>query len=256
MQTFTRGLVACGIGCLLTVGVGVVVGVAAVGPAAAQDGGGDRALTDRDAVLRPAADGLVRSLGSVQGCQVLLDAGIGDCAVVNTAHGALVVTVESGPYQDDVLVSRPWTVRVYRPVDADAEQWQVALETAIDASGAGPLYANVTAEVADITGDGDDELLLGYRSEGTGQILDVDVVDTARDGTPRVLAHDQLYKGTAIVRQGRLVTYEPVYREADANCCPTWIERSTVRFREGALRVVAGSRMRTAEADVPAGDLG
>jgi hypothetical protein len=248
MQTFTRRLVACGIGGLLV--------LAAIGPAAARDGGGNRALTDRDAVLRPATDGLVRSLRSVQGCQVLLDAGIGDCAVVNTADGAMVVTVEPGPYQDDVLVSRPWTVRVYRPVDADAEQWQVALETSIDANGAGPLYANVTAEVADITGDGDDELLLGYRSEGTGQILDVDVVDTARDGTPRVLAHDQLYKGTAIVRQGRLVTYEPVYRDADANCCPTWIERSTVRFRDGALRVVAGPRVRTAEADVPAGDLG
>jgi hypothetical protein len=248
MQRFTRRLVACGIGGLL-----VLVGV---GPAAARGGGGDRVLTDRDAVLRPTADGLVRSLGSVQGCQVLLDAGTGDCAVVNTTHGAMVVTVEPGPYPDDVLVSRPWTVRVYRPVDADAEQWQVALETAVDASGAGPLYANVTAEVADITGDGDDELLLGYRSEGTGQILDVDVVGTARDGAPRVLAHDQLYKGTAIVRQGRLVTYEPVYREADANCCPTWIERSTVRFHDGALRVVAGPKVRTADADVPAGDLG
>jgi len=248
MQTFSRRLVACGFGCLLVLAV--------IGPAAARDGGGNRALTDRDAVLRPATDGLVRSLGPVQGCQVLLDAGTGDCAVVNTAHGAMVVTVEAGPSQDDVLVSRPWTVRVYRPVDADVEQWQVALETAIDTSGAGPLYANVTAEVADITGDGDDELLLGYRSEGTGQILDVDVVDTGPDGTPRVLAHDQLYKGTAIVRQGRLVTYEPVYREADANCCPTWIERSTVRFRDGALRVVAGPRVRTAQADVPPGDLG
>jgi len=168
----------------------------------------------------------------------------------------MVVTVEPGPYPDDVLVSRPWTVRVYRPVDAASEQWQVALQTAVDASGAGPLYANVTAEVADITGDGDDELLLGYRSEGTGQILDVDVVDTTRDGTPRVLAHDQLYKGTAVVRPGRLVTYEPVYRRADANCCPTWIERSTVRFRDGALRVDAGPRVRTEDADVPAGDLG
>jgi hypothetical protein len=47
-----------------------------------------------------------------------------------------------------------------------------------------------------------------------------------------------------------------VYREADGNCCPTWIERSTVRFRDGALRVHAGPRVPTADADVPAGDLG
>lgn len=253
MWTFARRLVACAFGCLLVLG--------ATGPAGARDGGGDRALTARGAVLGPATISTVRTLGSVQGCQVLLDTGIGDCAVVNTAHGAMVVTVEPGPYQDDVLVSRPWTVRVYEPVGAEptgsgSDRWRVALETPLDATGAGPLYANVTAEVADITGDGNDELLLGYRSEGTGQILDVDVIDTTSDGTPRVLAHDQLYKGTAIVRPGRLVTYEPVYREADANCCPTWIARSTVRFRDGALRVDAGPRVPTADADIPAGDLG
>ena len=252
MQTFPRCLVALGIGLVLFSGAAGGLGAAA----GAREPGGDRTLTDRGAILGPATDGLVRTLGPVQGCHVLLDSGVGDCAVVNTTHGAIVVTVEPGPYPDEVLASRPWTVRVYRPVDGADDQWQVALETAVDASGGGPLYANVTAVVADATGDGNDELLLGYRSEGTGQILDVDVVDTARDGTPRILAHDQLYKGTAIVREGRLVTYTPVYRTADANCCPTWIERSTVRFRDGALRVDAGPRVPTADADIPAGDLG
>jgi len=252
MQRCGRGLLALGLGLVL---VGAAVGPAGAG-AGAGDQGGRRTLTDRDAVLGPVAEGLVRPLGPVQGCHVLLDAGTGDCTVVNAAHGAMVVTVEPGPRVDDVLASRPWTVRVYRPLDGATDLWQVALQTSVDASGAGPLYANVTAEAADITGDGDDELVVGYRSEGTGQILDVDVVDNARDGTPRVLAHDQLYKGTVIVRPGRLVTYEPVYRRDDANCCPTWIERSTVRFRDGALRVDPGPRVRTADADVPAGDLG
>jgi hypothetical protein len=248
VQRLSRRLVASGIVLLATLTTGV--GVAAAGTA------GVRTLDDEGAILQPVADGLIRPFGSVQGCQVLLDTGTGDCAVVQTAHGALVVTVEPGPYPDDVLASRPWTVRVYRPVPGDDEQFQVALETPVGADGAGPSYANVTAEVADITGDGADELLLGYRSEGTGQILDVDIVDTARDGSARVVAHDELYKGTVVVHTGRLVTYAPVYKKSDANCCPTWIQRSTVRFRDGAFEVTPGARTPTAQADVPAGDLG
>lgn len=253
VQHLSRRVVASGIVLL------VALSTAFVGLAAATSGARpveDRTLDDEGAILVPVTDGLTRPLGSVQGCQVLLDAGTGDCAVVQTANGAMVVTVEPGPYPDDVLVSRPWTVRVYRPVPGDDEQFQVALETPVGDDGAGPSYANVTAKVADVTGDGHDELLLGYRSEGTGQILDVDIVDTAKDGAPQVVAHDQLYKGTVVVHTGRLVTYAPVYKKSDANCCPTWSQRSTVRYRDGAFHVTAGPRTPSEQADVPAGDLG
>jgi hypothetical protein len=120
----------------------------------------------------------------------------------------------------------------------------------------GPRYAQVTATVADVTGDGRDEVVLGYRSEGTGQILDFDVVGTDPAGTPRVLAHDQVYKGNVRVRDGRLVTYAPVYRRADANCCPEWIERADVAFRDGAFHVRKVWKVPTEQARIPPSDIG
>jgi len=208
------------------------------------------------AVLRPPRDELIRVLSPFHGCQVLLDSGDGDCAVVDTANGQLVFTVESGPPIDDVLVSRPWTVRVYQETNetGHANEWKVELATRPQGSDPDPVYADVRAEVGDVTGDGKPELLVGYRSEGTGQILDVDIVGTTDDGTPKVLAHDQLYKGTAKIKGGTLITWSPVYEKTDGNCCPTWIRRDIVRFRDGAFVVQRGPRVPTAQANIPPGD--
>jgi hypothetical protein len=118
------------------------------------------------------------------------------------------------------------------------------------------LYAIVTAKAADVTRDGRDELILGYRSEGTGMVLDVDIVGTEHGGTPVVLAHEQLYKGSVVFRHGRLIAYVPVYERADANCCPTWIERDVLRFRDGEPRLSHGSRVRSRAADVPPSEIG
>lgn len=234
--------------------VGVVT--ALVGSAATAAAARGPVLDASDAVLTAAPDPITRTLSPVQGCQVLLDNGDGDCAVVRTANGDLVVTVEPGPRLDDILASRPWTVRVYRPSSDVPEGWRVALSTLPVDGDDGPVYAGVTAKAVDVTGDGHDELIVGYRSEGTGMILDVDIVATEADGTPRVLAHDQLYKGNVVFRHGRLVSYAPVYRAADANCCPKWIRRDVFRYRDGRIRVDRGPRVRARGADLPASELG
>lgn len=217
---------------------------------------GDDTLGRNGAVLRPPRDSLIRALSPFHSCQVLLDSGDGDCAVVGTANGQLVFTVESGPPIDDVLVSRPWVVRVYRETHepGHANEWKVTLATRPQHGDLGPVYADVRAEVGDVTGDGKPELLVGYRSEGTGQILDIDIVGTTDDGTPKVLAHDQLYKGTAKIKGGTLITWSPVYRKSDANCCPTSIRRDVVRFRDGAFVVQPGPKVPTARASIPPGD--
>lgn len=225
-------------------------------PAGAKGADGGRTLSADHAVLGVPTESVVRALAPTQGCHVLLDSGEGDCTVVQTAHGDLVVTVEPGPAIDDALVSRPWTVRVYRPSSAIPDGWEVALATRPEGNDPGPLYAQVTAKVADVTGDGHDEVVLGYRSEGTGQILDFDVVGTDPDGTPRVLAHDQVYKGNVRTRGGKLVTYAPVYRRSDANCCPTWIERDDITFRAGAFHVRKVWKVPSKQAHVPPSDVG
>ena len=234
------------------------LGLAVIGLLGAPAGARDhiRTLTSRGAILQPPASSATKVVSPVQGCQVLLDSGDGDCAFVPGASGGLAFTIESGPTIDEVLASRPWTVRVYRPSATVPEGWEVALEATPTEGYPGALFAEVTGKVVDVTGDGEDELVLGYRSEGTGGILDVDVVGVADDGVARVLAHDQLYKGTVVARDDRFVTYTPVYRKRDGNCCPTWIERATVTFEDGVFRVHPGRRTPTERAKVPPGDLG
>lgn len=223
---------------------------------AAPAGAGDlRTLGQSGALLRAAADGAL-VLTPTQGCRAALSAGEGDCGVLHTAAGPLLFTIEPGPRIDDVLVSRPWSVRVYRPSPSVPDGWDLALSTQPVGSDPGPLLATVTATIRDVTGDGGEELVVGYRSEGTGHFLDVDIVGTAPDGAARVLAHDRLHHGIVVVRPGRMVTHTPVYRARDGNCCPTWIVRSTVRFVDGEFQVDPGRRVRTEDARIPAGDVG
>jgi hypothetical protein len=65
-----------------------------------------------------------------------------------------------------------------------------------------------------------------------------------------------LAKGSAVVKPGRLVEYSAFYRDTDGTCCPSFIDRNTVRARDGELRVVKWKRIPTEHADVPPGDLG
>lgn len=232
------------------------VSAAAVVAAPAGATGGYRTLTARDAIVRPPKTPVTKLLQPDQGCQVLLDAGTGDCAVLEAAHGALVFTVEAGSHESDVLVSRPWTVRVYRASKSVPNGEDVALETRPQGTEPGPVFANVTAKVADITGDGKPELIIGYRSEGTGQFLAVDIVGTKSDGTAVVLAHENLDHGVVRLERGRIVQYTPVYEKNDANCCPTFIERDTIRWRGGAFHLERGPRTPTKKAKIPPGDLG
>jgi hypothetical protein len=237
--------------------IALVAGVSAVCVlAATAAGAGNGTLGPRGAVLREPGEELTRPLSPVQGCQVLLDTGEGDCAVVETENGQLVFTVEAGAPVDEVLITRPWIVRVYRPSQeaGRADQWTVALATEGQGTDPGPLYADVKAEIGDVTGDGSPELLVGYRSEGTGQILDIDIVGTTADGTPHVLAHTQLYKGSAKIKGGKLLTWMPVYKKTDANCCPTWIRRDVVRYEGGKFVVHKGKKVPTAQANIPPGD--
>jgi hypothetical protein len=235
---------------LASAGLIIAVLAGATSPAVA-----DRAVDGSNAILGTPPEVVTRSLSPVQGCQVLLDSGDGDCTVVHTEHGDLVVTVESGPRVDDVLVSRPWIVRVYRPAVAVPDGWELALSTRPEDGDVGPVLAGVAAKAVDVTGDGHDELVIGYRSEGTGDILDVDIVGTDEAGTPAVVVHDQLYKGNVIFKNGRLISYAPVYRKMDANCCPTSIERDVLRYRDGVFHFHEGRRVPTHEAVIPASQL-
>jgi hypothetical protein len=235
----------------VTLGLGLVVLVAIAGPATAA----------RDVPLRPTGT-LLRTPAAARtvtvppgGCPSLVLTGTGDCGVVHAAGGDLLFTLEAGPVSQAGLVSRPWTVTIYRRAPSVPNGWQVALVTRASGSDPAALYANVTAKPADLTGDGHQSLVVGYRAEGTGEILDLDIVVGTPTG-PRVAAHGQFYKGVIQIAAGRLVTYVPVYRTRDGNCCPSFTERDEIRNRNGRFVVATGPRFPTRTVDIPPGDLG
>jgi hypothetical protein len=229
--------------------VAVTLGVASTAGAGPSDVDGP--------ILQPAPGGATIVLAPTQGCRTLLATGDGDCGVLTTKSGTLVFTVETGPRLDDVLVSRPWTVRILAADPAVPDGWRPVLTTVPPSPhDAGPLFANVTAVATDLTGDGDDELVLGYRSEGTGGFLNVDVVGAGADGTPTILLSTRLSKGVVDVRPGRIVTYSAEHRRTDGNCCPTFTRRAATKLVDDELVLGKGTRLRTREVDFPRSDLG
>lgn len=230
-----------------------LLGAAAIGaPAAAST---DTPLQPDGTLLRPPSGGRVVTVAPDAGCQTLLPAGTGDCGVVHATGGDLMFTVESGPPVQDGLVSRPWTVTIYRASPSVPNGWEPALVTGPHGSDPAPLYANVTAKTADLTGDDHQSLVVGYRAEGTGEILDLDIVSGTTSG-PHVAAHREFYKGVVQILPGHLVAYAPIYLARDGNCCPSFTQRDDIRYRRGRFMLSAGPRLPTRHVDIPPGDLG
>jgi hypothetical protein len=115
--------------------------------------------------------------------------------------------------------------------------WRVLLQ-AVDETGA--KWSSVTARVLDLSGDGKDEIVVGYRaaSGGSGGALAVDVVE----GPAQVAVHRDLAKGVARVSPGQLDTW------ASSSPAGTF-QHDVVRWQDGAWRLVLRSQV--AAADVP-----
>lgn len=230
-----------------------LLGAAVISPHAAAST--DTPLRPTGTLLRPPSGGRVVTVAPDAGCQTLLPTGTGDCGVVHAAGGDLIFTVVSGPPVQDGLVSRPWTLTIYRASPSASNGWQPALVTGPHGSDPAPLYANVTANPADLTGDGHQSLVVGYRAEGTGEILDMDIVTGTTKG-PLVAAHREFYKGVVQTLPGHLVAYAPIYLARDGNCCPSFTQRDDIRYRNGRFMLSAGPRLPTRQVDIPPGDLG
>ena len=183
-------------------------------------------------------------------CATLRSGAAGQCGVVATAAGPIAYTLQPGSPSQPGLVSRPWTVTVYRA--AGARAWRAALQTRPGLGQAGPLFATVTARAAIVGGQ--PLLLLGYRSEGSGAFLDLDVIRGTARG-PRVAAHLRLAEGVAVEQRGALVTYGASYRPGDANCCPSFVERTVIRAH-GTILVAASRQLPSARVSVPASEVG
>jgi len=120
---------------------------------------------------------------------------------------------------------------------------------ALDDGPAGPVrFAAISVAVADVSGDGTPEIAFGFRSQGSGAILDLDLVDAPG----RVVVHRTLDKGRGSADEGRLDDWAAEFGPNDAACCPSRFRHAVVRFADDAWRIVE-SRLEPAS-QVPEGD--
>jgi hypothetical protein len=168
-------------------------------------------------------------------CRTFLETEDGACEIVEMAGGYAMWTAE--PVPDSGVPGEPiWrlAIRVQSETLPDGG-WDVVLDLpeAEDLS-----FAAVDVAQADLTGDGRPELLVGYRSAGTGQFLAYDVVTYEAGQLPEVAAHREgLSKGSLAIEGVTLVDYSAVYRAEEGNCCPSTTVRTTIGFEGAVFRV-------------------
>ena len=84
-------------------------------------------------------------------------------------------------------------------------------------------------------GDGEG-LWVGYRYEGTGQYLDLDVVEWNEDGTATRGALKELDHGAVHVRPGGADIVTAVYGPSDPGCCPSQVLKQTLTYAASSNR--------------------
>jgi len=180
-----------------------------------------------------------RQIDPEQACRTFLETPAGRCDIVMMAGGNALWTLDALPGND--TGEQVWHLRIrVRSKTMPDGGWDVALALP---EGKEPLFAGVAVKVADVTGDGRPELLVGYRSAGTGQFEAYDVVAFEQGKPVAVAAHrEQLHKGSVAPEGTTIVDYSA--DESSPECCPTTARRTAIAFDNGGFRV-------TEAADVP-----
>jgi hypothetical protein len=192
---------------------------------------GDKVTSKGTQLTRPSSLD-TRQIDGEQGCRTFLETPDGRCEIVMMAGGNALWTVDALP------VSGPgeqvWRVRIrVRSPSMPDGGWDVALSLPESPD---PLFANVAVKSADVTGDGRPELLVGYRSGGTGQFEAYDVVTYEQGKRLEVAAHREgLHKGSVEFNGIRIVDYSA--GEESPECCPTRARRTAIAFEDGAFLI-------------------
>jgi hypothetical protein len=192
---------------------------------------GDR-ITSEGTHLAAAATPDTRQIDAEQACRTFLETPAGQCDIVMMAGGNALWTLDARPGSGPD--EQVWNLRIrVRSTTMPDGGWDVALALPDSPDSS---FANVAVKAADVTGDGRPELLVGYRSAGTGQFEAYDVV-TYEQGQPlTVAAHrQQLHKGSVALEGTTIVDYSA--DESSPECCPTMAHRTAIASSGGEFRV-------------------
>jgi hypothetical protein len=193
---------------------------------------GDKVTSKGTQLTKPPSPD-TRQIDAEHACRTFLETPGGQCEIVMMAGGNALWTVEA--VEATGAGEQTWRVRIrVRSKTMPDGGWDVALQLPDDS-----VFANVAVRSADVTGDGRPELLVGYRSGGTGQFESYDVVSYEQGQQLEVAAHRKgLHKGSVALEGTSVVDYSA--DEESPECCPTRARRTAIVFENGAF-VVAES---------------
>jgi len=192
---------------------------------------GDR-VTSKGTQLEAPSSPDTRQIDPEQACRTFVETPGGQCEIVMMAGGNALWTLDALPGTG--TGEQVWHVRIrVRSKSMPDGGWDVALALPERPD---PLFANVSVKAADVTGDGRPEVLVGYRSGGTGQFEAYDVVTYEQGKQLEVAAHrQQLHKGSVALDGTTIVDYSA--DEQSPECCPTTARRTAIAFNGGEFRV-------------------
>jgi hypothetical protein len=192
---------------------------------------GDR-VTPKGTRLEAPSSPDTRQIDPEQACRTFLETPGGQCDIVMMAGGNALWTLDALPGTG--AGEQVWHVRIrVRSKSMPDGGWDVALALPEKPD---PLFANVSVKAADVTGDGRPEVLVGYRSGGTGQFEAYDVVTYEQRRQLEVAAHrPRLHKGSVALEGTTIVDYSA--DEQSPECCPTTSLRTAITFNGGEFRV-------------------
>lgn len=116
------------------------------------------------------------------------------------------------------------------------------------------VWNDVVVQLGDFNGDDGAEVWVGYRYDGSGGYLDLDVLDPRPDGSFLLGGLQSLDHGVADMHPGGATVQQSVYAASDPGCCPSSVRQREISFSGGQWRVTAGSDYPSASAPVISGD--
>jgi hypothetical protein len=167
-------------------------------------------------------------------CAALVDPAAGfECGMADAGAGGLAWVI------DERTGTPGRRVTVFRLADGLATATLV-----VDDDGA--QFARIVAVPGDIDGRPGDELVVGFRTQGSSAFLDLDVV--GGDGT--VVAHRSLDKGRAELAADGVRMWSARFGPTDDNCCPSAFLAERLTF-DGARWRLAPSVLAPADQAPP-----
>jgi hypothetical protein len=197
--------------------------------------GQEPALDTRGRVLREGDRPVVVATAAAP-CQTLITPGIlGECGEVAVGDTRVVWVVERAIAPNATTAH---TARLFTFVP-DAGGWVEWLQAS---DPVGERWTDVNVVPADLTGDGVQELLVGFRGTDELSTLEYDIVGYGQQAVPQVLAHpDASPLGAVVVSAGQIQEFAAQFPNGEPPCCPPQFLRSTIAFEEGFFRVTSSA---------------